>query len=222
MKNILRTIFPAVLLLTFLSGPALAQSKVATVNLKTLFDGFYKTKQAQAYIQDRAAQLDKDDKSMRADLKTAADEYQKLLEQANDQAISADERARRKKDADAKLKQLQTNQAALDQYERQAQATLNDQRQRMREKILGEITTRVTEAAKAGGYSIVLDAAAETVNATPAVVYSASDADLTDTVLKRLNAGAPIDITPVPATTMANSNSVFESFTPSLRGTNTP
>ena len=36
--------------------------------------------------------LDKDDKGMRDDLKKGSDEYQKLLEQANDQAISADER----------------------------------------------------------------------------------------------------------------------------------
>jgi outer membrane protein len=173
MKIILRTIFPAVLLMTFLSGSALAQTKVATVNLKTLFDGYWKTKQAQAAIQDRATQLDKDDKSMKADLKKAADEYQQLLEQANDQAISAAERDRRKKDADDKLKQLQGNQTTLEQYERQAQATLNDQRARMREKILADIQVYVNAAAKSGGYAIVIDTAAETVNATPVVAYRA-------------------------------------------------
>jgi len=199
MKIILRTIFPAVLLMTFLSGSALAQTKVATVNLKTLFDGYWKTKQAQAAIQDRATQLDKDDKSMKADLKKAADEYQQLLEQANDQAISAAERDRRKKDADDKLKQLQGNQTTLEQYERQAQATLNDQRARMREKILADIQVYVNAAAKSGGYAIVIDTAAETVNATPVVAYSSSDVDLTDAVLKQLKAGAPIDTTPAPA-----------------------
>jgi Skp family chaperone for outer membrane proteins len=213
MKIILRTVFPAVLLMTFLSGSALAQTKVATVNLKMLFDGYWKTKQAQAAIQDRAAQLDKDDKSMKADLKKAADEYQQLLEQANDQAISAAERDRRKKDADDKLKQLQGSQTALDQYERQAQATLNDQRARMREKILADIQVFVTAKAKTAGYAIVIDTAAETVNATPAVVYSSSDVDLTDAVLKQLNAGAPIDTTPAPA---------VASPAPSLLNTNGP
>ena len=61
MRNILRTILPAVLLLTFLSGSALAQSKIATVDLQKLFDNYWKTKQAQAAIQDRVAQLAKDD-----------------------------------------------------------------------------------------------------------------------------------------------------------------
>ena len=66
MRNILRTFFPAVLLMTLLGGAALAQSsKIATVDLRKIFDNYWRTKQAQAAIQDRAAQLDKDDKGMK-------------------------------------------------------------------------------------------------------------------------------------------------------------
>ncbi len=79
MKYILRTIFPAVLLLTVLSGSALAQTKIATVDLKKLFDNYYKTKLAQAALQDHATQLDKDDNGMKDDLKKATDDYQQLL-----------------------------------------------------------------------------------------------------------------------------------------------
>jgi Skp family chaperone for outer membrane proteins len=47
MKIILRSIFPAVLLLTLLSGSALAQTKIATVDLGNTFTNYYKTKLAQ-------------------------------------------------------------------------------------------------------------------------------------------------------------------------------
>ena len=215
MKIILRTMFPAVLLLTFLSGSALAQTKVATVDMRQLFDNYWKTKQVQAAIQDSASQLDKDDASMKDDLKKASDAYQQLLEQANDQAISADERARRQQAAADKLKQLEDRKTAIVQYENQAQATLNDKRQRAREKILEDIQSHVTDAAKAGGYTLVIDAAAETVNGTPAVVYHTAETDLTDVVLKQLNAGAPIDLTtPSPASAT--------SPVPSLLNTNSP
>ena len=60
-----------------------------------------------------------------------------LLAKANDQAISADERDRRKQAAAEKLKQLEERRTAIDQYERTAQATLNEQRQHMSEKIRG-------------------------------------------------------------------------------------
>ena len=207
MRNILRTVFPAVLLFTFLSSSALAQTKIATVDLQKLFDNYWKTKQAQAAIQDRVAQLTKDDKSMVEDLQKANDEYQKLLQQSNDPAISPEERDRRKKDTDAKFKLLQDRKTALDQYEREAQATLNDQRQRMSEKIRAELQDAITAAAKAGGYSIVLNTAANgiaigstSVSVPSAILYSASQVDLTADVMKQLPP-PPIDAIPsAPAT----------------------
>jgi len=216
MRNILRTVFPAVLLMTLLGGAAIAQSsKVATADLRKLFDNYWKTKQAQAAIQDRASQLDKDDKSMKDDFKKAGDDYQQLLTQANDQAISADERDRRKQAAADKLKQLEERRTAIDQYERTAQADLNNQRQRMREKILADIQTHVDAAAKTGGYTLVIDTAAETVNGTPTVIYHTGENDITDAVLKQLNAGAPIDLT------TTNSAPAVSSM-PSLLNTNGP
>jgi outer membrane protein len=195
MRNILKTVLPVFLLMAFLGGSALAQTKIATVDLKKLFDNYWKTKQAQSIIQEDAAKLDKDDKSMKEDLQKGSDDYKTLLEQANDQAISADERARRQQAAADKLKQLQASKAALDQYERQAQTTLGEQRQRMRDNILTEIKSAVADKAKSGGYSLVVDSAAETINNTTTIVYSSGDNDLTDALLSQLNAGAPIDTT---------------------------
>jgi len=187
-------VVPAVLLLAFSSASALAQTRIATVDLPKLFYGYYKTKLAQAAVQDRAAQLDKDDKSMKDDLQKASDAYQQLLMQANDQAISADERDRRKQAAADKLKQLQDSRTSIDQYERQAQATLNDQRQRMHEKIMDDIQAVVSAKAKAGNYTLVIDKTAQAASATSIVLYSVPEIDLTADVLKQLNAGAPIDM----------------------------
>jgi Skp family chaperone for outer membrane proteins len=209
----LRTIVLTISLLAFLSVPALAQTKIGTVDLRKLFDGYWKTKQAQVALNDRKAQLDKDDKGMRDDLKKGGDAYQKLLEQANDQAISADERDRRKATAADKLRELQDSKNAIDTFERQAQITLSEQGQRMRENILTEIKAAVSTQAKAAGYSLVIDAAAESANATTAVVYSNGENDLTDAVLKQLNAGAPISTLSTP---IAPSSSSF------LMGTNKP
>ncbi|MDD5140883.1 MAG: OmpH family outer membrane protein [Verrucomicrobiales bacterium] len=203
MKIILRTVLPALLLMTFLSGSALADTKIGTVDLRKLFDNYWKTKTAQAAIQERASQLDKDDKSLKEDLKKGSDEYQKLLLQVNDQGISTDERERRKQAADDKLKQLQGSKTGIEQFERQAQTTLGEQRQRMRENILGEIKAAVNAKAKAEGCSLVLDSAAETINGTLTVVYTNGENDLTDAILSQLNAGAPIDVSKPEGTTIA-------------------
>jgi len=208
----LRTTVLTISLLAFLSVPALAQTKIGTVDVRKLFDGYWKKKQAEAALLDRKSQLDADDKSMRDELKKGSEEYQKLLEQANDQALSADQRDKRKQAAADKLKQLQDSKAAIDQFERQAQVTLSEQLQRMRENILVEIKAAVTAKARAAGYSLVIDATADTASAPTAVVYSSGENDLTDDVLKRLNEGAPIDLTKPVASTAV----------PSLTGTNSP
>jgi outer membrane protein len=203
--KLLRTTILTISLLAFLSVPALAQTKIGTVDLRKLFDGYWKTRQAQIVLTDRQAQLVKDGKNMRDDLKKGGDEYQKLLAQANDQALSADQRDKHKQAAADKLKQLQDSKTAIDQFERQAQITLSEQSQRMRDNVLSEIKAAVTAQAKAAGCSLVIDAAAETANATTAVLYSNGENDLTDAVLKRLNAGAPIGTTSAPVVASPSS-----------------
>jgi outer membrane protein len=200
MKNILRIVVPTILLLTFLGSSALAQQKIAIVDVQKLFDGYWKKKQAEIALNDRKAELEKEDRGFIDDLKQAKDDYQKLLDDADDQAVSDDERARRKQAAADKAKQIEDSQQTIVQFERQAQATLAEQSQRMRENILKEIQAAVTTRAKAGGFTLVIDSAAETGNQTPVFLYTEGQDDLTADVLSQLNAGAPVDTT-APATT---------------------
>src|SRR5712671_2121525 len=147
MRIISRTVLPALLLMTLLSGSALAQTKIGTVDLKKLFDNYWKTKTAQTAMLESANQYEKDDKDMKEELKKSSDAYQKILLQVNDQGISTEERERRKQAADDKLKELQSSKTAIEQYERQARTTLAEKRQRMRENILGEIKVAVNAKA---------------------------------------------------------------------------
>ena len=218
MRNFLRTLFLAILLLALTGLSAFGQNKVATVDLKKLFDNYYKTKLATQAIQDRANDMDKDYTTMAKDLKNKGDDYEKLLESASDPAVSDQERQRRKANASDLLKQLQDSKAAIDQYERQAQMTLADQKQRMRDNILDEIKKVVADKAKAGGYTLVLDTAAETVNGTPSIIFTTGEGDLTGDVLKQLNAAAPPDLpeSTEPAPVFLSTNSLPYNTPPGL------
>ena len=186
--------------------------KIATVDMRKLFDGYWKTKQAETALNDRKAELDKEDRGFVDGLKKDRDEYQKLLDVANDQAVSADERDKRKQAAADKYKQIKDSETTIVQFERQAQATLAEQSQRMRANILNEIKTAVAARAKAAGYAMVVDSASETVNQTPVVLYNSGENDLTVAVLAQLNAGRTDSATPTSVVTSPSS----------LSGTNTP
>src|SRR5262245_26958853 len=106
MKRFLYKTVPALLLLAFLSSSAMAQGRIATVDLRKVFDGYWKTKQATASLKEREAEMSKEDKGMIEDLKKGKEEYQTMLSDANNQALSTEERDKRKKAAEDKLKQL--------------------------------------------------------------------------------------------------------------------
>jgi Skp family chaperone for outer membrane proteins len=163
------------------------------VDLRKIFDGYWKTKQADAALKDRAADMEKEFKNMVADFEKAKEDYSKVLASASDQAAPAEEREKRKKSAEEKLKYLNDQGAAIEQYRRQSTATLDEQKKRMRDNLLGEIRTVLNAKAKTASYTMVIDVAAETINNTPVVLYHSGENDLTQEILTHLNATAPAD-----------------------------
>src|SRR5688572_23859170 len=137
MKYWLRTFIPVLLLVACHS--AFGQGRIATVDLRKVFDGYWKTKQADAALKDRAADMEKEYKNMGEDLKKAKEDYDGLLSSANDQAVSSEERDKRKRSAEEKLRYIKETEQTLVLYERQARTTLDEQRKRMRDNILSEI-----------------------------------------------------------------------------------
>jgi outer membrane protein len=204
MKTLMTKLVPGLLLLGLLGGSGLAQTRVATVNLQKVFDKYWRTDQASTALKDRFAELAKTHQEMMNDYKKQKEEYQKLLEDSNNQAVSSQERDRRKKAAEDKLKDLKTTEDSITQFDRQADTTISEQKTRMRKNLLDEIKPAIEIKAKAGGYSLVVDTEARTYVPdpggpyyTPTVLYCNETNDLTDAVIAQLNAGAPLE-TPKP------------------------
>jgi outer membrane protein len=194
MKGLLSKTLLALLLLAGPGGSAWAQGRFATIDLRKVFDNYWKTKQADAALKGRAADMEKDHKNMVDDYQKAKNEYTGLLADANNQALSNEERERRKRTAEDKLKSLKDSEESIGQYERQARTTLDEQRRRMRDNIVGEIRKVLDAKAKSAGYSVVFDTTAESANGTPFLLYSDNENDLTDAIIQQMNLNAPADL----------------------------
>jgi outer membrane protein len=175
---------------------AQAQSKVAVVDLKKVFDGYWRTKQADTQLKERAGDLEKARNGMVEDYKKANEDFKKMLDGLNDPAASAEEKDKRKKDAEKKQLEVRELEQSIRTFDENSRKTIVEMQKRMRESVLRDIRGVVEEKAKVAGYQAVLDTAAESINQTPVVVYTSllggSD-DLSDGVLKALNANAPAD-----------------------------
>ena len=185
------------MLILFVSTSVFAQSQVriATVDLGRVFTNYWKTKQAQTAIDEKKADIEKTGREMLDTFNKSKEDYQKMLDSANDPAVSSEERDKRKKAAEDKLKDLKDQQDALQQFDRGSSTSLDEQLKRTRDNILADIRTAVTAMAKSDGYTLVLDTASQSINATPVILYSApGDNDITDKVIKQINMGAPADM----------------------------
>ena len=184
---------------TWSAAPVAAQGRIATVDLTRVFDNYWKTKEAEATLKKRGAELEQEHRGMIEELRKHNEEYQRLLASAGDQAVSEEERERRKQSAEAKLKQMRELQESIAQYERQARATIEEQRNRMRNNLLSEIRTVIQSRAKSAGYALVIDISADSARNTPVVLYHSGDNDITQAVLDQLNLNAP-GAGPAPST----------------------
>jgi outer membrane protein len=192
MRRLLKTLIPTLILL--IGTSAFAQYRIATVDLGRVFTNYWKTKQAQTAIDEHRMDIEKTGKEMLDTFNKAKADYQKMLDSVNDPAVSSEERDKRKKAAEDKLKDLKEQDDALAQFDRGSRSSLEEQLKRTRDNIVSDIRIAVTARAKADGYTMVIDTAAQSVNQTPVILYSVpGDNDITDAVLKQINMGAPVD-----------------------------
>jgi len=173
---------------------AQAQTRIATIDGKKIAGGYWKTKEAMAALKDRREDLLKELKGLSEDVKKGEEEYKKLMDDANDQAVSPEERDKRKKAAETKLKAISELKDRAREFDRNASANLNEQAQRMAERIDEKIRAAVAAQAKlTPGYALVFDIAARGAENKTVVAYASEENDLTAAVLKQLNADAPPD-----------------------------
>ena len=166
-----------------------AQIKVGTVDMQKIFEGYYKKKQADEMLQQQGADADKVIRGWEEDFKKANEEYRKLVEGANDQAVSAEERERRRKSAEGKLVEIRDIEKTYTQFRRDAGTRIDEMKRRWQERIIQEIREVISRKAKAGSFTLVLDIGNRLD--LPYVLYTNGQNDMTDEVLSELNASAP-------------------------------
>ena len=195
MKNFCLMIVIAVSLLVGGAASVQAQSKIASVDMKKLFNSYYKTKLAEDLLDKDKADARKNLKDMADGIDKAEADYKQMLDQANDPAISSDARDKLKQSASTKADEISSNKMAFDKFQRQVEASLADKSQRMSANLIAEIQKVVADKAKLGGYTIVVNS-----TGNESVLYVSPDTDITASVLTQLNAGAPVDVS-APAST---------------------
>jgi Skp family chaperone for outer membrane proteins len=191
MKKLMQICLLSAVLAGWGSSGWAAEQKIGTFNLRKAFDSYYKTIQSTAALKQEAAEVDKERTQMVENGRKHEDEWRKLIDKANDQSLSAEERDKAKKAAGDKYAELENDKQYINSFDREAASRLREKEHLRRDDIVKEIEGLVTAHAKAAGYTLVLDVSGESANLAPVVLYSNGQDDMTDGIIKELNAAAP-------------------------------
>jgi outer membrane protein len=206
MKNFLLLTVAAALALPS-TGFAQGTLKVGTVDMNRAFKEYNKTKDSEKKINEAkdAAKKEYDDRA--ENYKKALDEINKLNQQLDSPALSADKKTSMAKDRDDKIGNIKNMEREINEFRQTRERQLQEQAMRMREGIIKEITDIMMERVKANGYDLVFDKSGPSMNGVPVVMYSKDNADFTTDVITALNKKPVTTTTEKPATSPATTTS---------------
>lgn len=188
-RHLLLTLFTFAALI----GIACAQTapKIAVVDLKRVFDNYYKTKDASARMKEIGTSFQKEMQDMMADYQKMVDEATKLKTAAEDKTLSKDAQDQKRKVFEVKVQDIKNMERKMREFEITRRKQLDDQQVRMIGAIRDEITKVVKDTSSRKGYNLVFDLSGVSLNGANTIVYSSGMEDITDDVLRQVNASAP-------------------------------
>jgi outer membrane protein len=180
---------PALILaLAFGSATASAQAiKMGTVDMKKVFESYYKTKDAEAKINEarNAAKKELEDRMDIA--KKSLEEVKKLDEDIAKPELSREAKDQKQKLRSEKAGELQNMDREIREFQQSREKQLQEQSVRMRAGIVDDINKVVAEKVKADSFDLVLDKSGPSLNGVPIVLYARDSFDFTDAVVSALN-----------------------------------
>jgi len=186
MKRFLSTIL--VLTLAFpIAAFSQGAPKIGTVDMQRAFKEYYKTKDAEAKINDARSAAKKEYDDRAEAYKKALDEINSLNKQLDAPALSADAKTQKAKERDDKIANIKNMEREINEFRQTRERQLQEQAMRMREGIVKEITDIVMEKVKANNMDLVFDKSGMSLNGVPLLMYSHDNVDFTNDIITVLN-----------------------------------
>jgi outer membrane protein len=191
-KSLLSTLLCLSLLGGFASTSH-AQVKIGTVDMNKIFSAYYKTKDAEARINEAR-------NSAKQELDERMDTYKKNLDQINrfnddlaNPALSADAKSSKSKERDDLIQETKNLEREITEFRETREKQLQEQAVRMRNGIVDEITKLVLDKVKTENYDLVMDRSGLSLNGVPILIFAKDGLDFSDDIVVELNKNKPKD-----------------------------
>lgn len=175
-----------------LSTASAAELPIRTVSMQKLFDGFYKSAEANQRLESIRAQAVSEAEAKQVELQEMAEGIRAMQEELQNPVLSDAKKEEKQAELQAKADEGRMKQAEFQQWQQQTMNNLNQRSQEIRNSLIEEIVKVVNDVAlKVYGADLVLDTSDILGSGVPTVLYADSKLDITDEVMSKLNENAP-------------------------------
>ena len=168
-----------------------AELKVGVVDMNRIFSAYYKTKDAEAKINEARTTAKTDLDERMASYKEELEAINKLNQEMQREELSEEVKAEKARERDEKIAEVKSLEREINEFRATREKQLQEQAVRMRNGIVEEITEIVKKIVQAKGFDLVFDSSGSTLNGVPVLVHAKPDMDFSEEVIKELNANRP-------------------------------
>lgn len=168
-----------------------AQLKIGTLDANKIFVEYYKTKDAEAKLNDRRASAKKEFDDRVQTLKDSMDSINKINLELEKPELSEDAKESKLKERDELVTEARSLDKEVSEFKGTQERQLQEQFLRMRKDIIDDIMKVVNEQITDAGYDLVFDKSGLSAGQIPVVLYSRDDMDFSAKIIEKLNADAP-------------------------------
>ncbi|MEX2607041.1 MAG: OmpH family outer membrane protein [Kiritimatiellia bacterium] len=190
MKTTVPTCIRATLLLVGLALPVRAEMVV--IHFQTVFEEFYELRIEDQKLRASVQEFQREQEIKVQELQAKQEAFNQLRSRAAQPEVSNEEREQIAEEAVQQLEELNREQQAIQEERNQFQQDLEAKGIRLRRGIVDKVTRKITEMAEARNWTLVLDSSAKAPNGLPVVHFATPAMDMTQVVIRELNASAPV------------------------------
>ncbi len=168
-----------------------AGGKVAVVDMGQLIEAHPDTTAAEQVLEQQATALEAERKTLGDDFEKRKEAFQKTRDTIEDQTLSEKVRNEKMKEAESLYADLRQAERKLRDLTTSQQRQLVEERRRMQTQVVNKIREHIREAARKGGFDLVLDSANVGLQGVESVLHADDSIDITKDVLNRIKKAKP-------------------------------
>jgi outer membrane protein len=196
----LRSLFLTLALSLLTAGAASAQTqmKIGIVDMKRVFQEYYKTKEAEKKVNEDKSKAKKDLDARHAEMQKLVTAWEAATKIVQDKLVNPELKAQKQQELAKLTSEIKALEREIDEFRRRREQQLQEQVMRMRKGLLEDISQHVEEKSKLDNYDLVFDKSGVSPSGVKFLLHSKDAVDFSNEILTDLNKNAPKDFKAAP------------------------